>query len=111
MRDGWVAKTRREAEEVYGPEVMTAYQYYWQNRALAFQSIESKSAFTLENLAVDRIIMGTPEDCVEQLKRWQRVIGADEVMLRRHHAHSGGPPHTRIMEAIELFGREVIPAL
>ncbi|MBT6273962.1 MAG: LLM class flavin-dependent oxidoreductase [Chromatiales bacterium] len=111
MRDGWVANTRREADEVYGPEVMTAYQYYWQNRALAFQGIESKSAFTLENLAVDRIIMGTPEDCVEQLKRWQQVIGADEVMLRLRHAHSGGPPHARIMNAIELFGREVIPAL
>ena len=32
MRDAWVASSRREAEAVYGPHVMTAYRYYWENR-------------------------------------------------------------------------------
>src|SRR5438552_15494719 len=39
MRDAWVARSREEAEAVYGPEVMTAYQYYWQNRLAEFRSI------------------------------------------------------------------------
>jgi hypothetical protein len=25
------------------------------------------------------------------------------------HAHSGGPPHEKIMEAIRLFGERVLP--
>ena len=29
MRDAWVANSRKEAEEIYGPEVMQAYRYYW----------------------------------------------------------------------------------
>ena len=33
MRDAWVATSRAEAEAMYGPEVMMAYRYYWENRA------------------------------------------------------------------------------
>ena len=32
MRDGWVAKDRAEADAVYGPHVMAAYKYYFDNR-------------------------------------------------------------------------------
>src|SRR5215475_10903662 len=39
MRDAWVAATRAEAEAVYGPEVMAAYRYYWQNRLAEFREI------------------------------------------------------------------------
>lgn len=111
MRDAWVAETQEEAERVYGPEVMTAYKYYWRNRALAFQNITSESAFTLENLARDRLILGTPDHCVQQFHRWQETLGTDYVLLRLRHAHSGGPPHRDIMRAIELFGSKVIPQL
>src|SRR5215470_16815016 len=51
MRDAWVAPTRAEAEAVYGPEVMTAYRYYWQNRLAEFRNIPADTEFTLANLA------------------------------------------------------------
>jgi probable F420-dependent oxidoreductase len=111
MRDAWVASSREEAERVYGPEVMTAYKYYWRNQALAFKSMTSESDFTLDNLARDRLILGTPEECVQQLHRWQEALGTDYVLLRLRQAHSGGPPHTEIMRAVELFGARVIPQL
>ena len=31
------------------------------------------------------------------------------VLLRLRHAHSGGPPHDKIMDAIRLFGDRVLP--
>ena len=111
MRDAWVAQSRAEAERVYGPEVMTAYKYYWRNQALEFRHITSEDAFTLENLAPDRLILGTPDECVQQFHRWHEALGTDYVLLRLRHAHSGGPPHTEIMRAIELFGSRVIPQL
>ena len=111
MRDAWVASSREEAERVYGPEVMTAYQYYWRNRALAFQNIDSEAAFTLDNLAEDRLILGRPDECVQQLHRWSEALGTHYVMMRLRHAHSGGPPHREIMKAIELFGSHVVPQL
>jgi len=111
MRDAWVASSREEAERVYGPEVMTAYQYYWRNQALAFQNIDSEAAFTLANLAEDRLILGDPDECVQQLHRWSEALGTNYVMMRLRHAHSGGPPHKEIMKAIELFGSRVVPQL
>ena len=110
MRDAWVAPTRAEAEAVYGPEVMTAYKYYWRNGLSEFQSIRSEAEITLENLGRDRLVLGEPEECVAEFHRWSEAVGADYFLLRLRHAHSGGPPHDKIMEAIQLFGEKVIPA-
>ena len=110
MRDAWVADSRTEAEEVYGPEVMMAYKYYWRNGLEEFQSFKSEAELTLDNLAPDRIILGDPEQCVEQFHRWREATGAESFLLRLRHAHSGGPPHHKIMKAIELFGEKIIPA-
>lgn len=111
MRDAWVADSREDAARVYGPEVMDAYKYYWRNGAAAFSGIESEDAFQYENMWKDRIITGSPEECVEEFKRWQDATGANYFLLRLRHAHSGGPPHKDIMSCIERFGRDVIPYL
>ena len=109
MRDAWVAPTRAEAEAVYGPEVMAAYQYYWRNRLAEFRDIPADTEFTLENLAPDRLILGDPETCVREFHRWQETTGAKYFLLRLRHAHSGGPAHEKIMDAIRLFGDRVLP--
>ena len=109
MRDAWVAATRAQAEAVYGPEVMAAYRYYWEQRLAEFRSIPAGTPFTLENLAPDRLILGDPEACVREFHRWREATGAEYFLLRLRHAHSGGPPHDRIMEAIRLFGEQVLP--
>jgi probable F420-dependent oxidoreductase len=109
MRDAWVARSRAEADAVYGPHVMTAYRYYWENRLAEFRNLATGSQFTLENLAPDRLILGDPETCVREFQRWQKATGASTFLLRLRHAHSGGPPHARIMEAIKLFGERVVP--
>jgi probable F420-dependent oxidoreductase len=108
MRDAWVAPTRAEAERVYGPEVMAAYQYYWQARLSEFRNIPADAEFSLKNLAPDRLILGDAETCVREFHRWHQATGADYFLLRLRHAHSGGPPHDRIMEAIRLFGDKVL---
>jgi probable F420-dependent oxidoreductase len=109
MRDAWVASTHAEAEAVYGPEVMTAYRYYWQNRLAEFQKFTSEAEFTLDNVAQDRLILGEPETCVREFHRWHEATGADYFLLRLRHAHSGGPAHEKIMGAIKLFGERVLP--
>jgi probable F420-dependent oxidoreductase len=109
MRDAWVARTRAEADAVYGPEVMAAYRYYWQHRLAEFRNIPPGTEFTLENLAPDRLVLGDPETCVREFHRWRDATGADYFLLRLRHAHSGGPPHAKILEAIKLFGDRVLP--
>src|SRR5262245_38651354 len=109
MRDAWVAATRAEADAVYGPHVMTAYRYYWEHRLAEFSNMPADTQFTLENLAPDRLILGDPETCVGEFQRWHKATGASTFLLRLRHAHSGGPPHEKIMEAIRLFGERVLP--
>jgi probable F420-dependent oxidoreductase len=109
MRDAWVASTRAEADAVYGPHVMTAYKYYWDHKLAEFRTIPAGTPFTLEHLAPDRLILGDPETCVREFQRWQKATGAEYFLLRLRHAHSGGPPHAKIMEAITLFGERVLP--
>ena len=109
MRDALVAASRAEADAVYGPHVMTAYRYYWENRLAEFRNLSAGSEFTLDNLAPDRLILGDPQTCVRELQRWQKATGASTFLLRLRHAHSGGPPHAKIMEAIRLFGERVLP--
>ncbi len=111
MRDAWVGDGLNDAARVYGPEVMKAYKYYWRNGAAAFQDIESEDAFQFENMWKDRIIAGSPEECVAAFRRWSEAVGTGYFLLRLRHAHSGGPPHKDIMRAIERFGRDVIPYL
>jgi probable F420-dependent oxidoreductase len=109
MRDAWVAKDRAEADAVYGPHVMTAYKYYFDNRLAEFRTLPAGTPFTLEALAPDRLILGDPETCVREFQRWSSATGADYFLLRLRHAHSGGPAHAKIMDAITLFGERVIP--
>ena len=109
MRDAWVASTREAAEAVYGPEVIDAYKYYWRNGLNEFRRYTDESQINLANLGPDRLILGEPPQVVAEFQRWQEATGADYFLLRLRHAHSGGPPHARIMEAIRLFGEEVIP--
>ena len=109
MRDAWVAPTRAEAERVYGPEVIDAYKYYWRNGLNEFRHYANESDINMDNMATDRLIIGEPQQVVDDFHRWKEATGADYFLLRLRHAHSGGPPHERIMEAIQLFGEEVIP--
>ena len=109
MRDAWVAATRAEADAVYGPHVMTAYRYYFENKLAEFRTLPPGTPFTLETLAPDRLVLGDPETVVREFQRWERATGADYFLLRLRHAHSGGPPHEKIMEAIKLFGERVLP--
>src|SRR6266850_749121 len=109
MRDAWVARSRAEADAVYGPHVMTAYRYYWENRLAEFRNLSAGSEFTLDTLAPDRLILGDPDACIREFQRWQKATDASTFLLRLRHAHSGGPPHDKIMEAIKLFGERVLP--
>jgi alkanesulfonate monooxygenase SsuD/methylene tetrahydromethanopterin reductase-like flavin-dependent oxidoreductase (luciferase family) len=113
MRDAWVANSREDAERIYGPEVLTAYKYYFSGgQVRLFEGIASEAYITFNYLNQDaRLILGTPSECVDLLHRLKEEVGADYVIVRFRQAHSGGPPHADAMRSIELFGSEVLPQL
>ena len=60
------------------------------------------------NILSDRgvIIAGNPESCIKSVKMYED-IGVDQIMMIMQ---TESVPHQRVMESIELFGKEVIPA-
>jgi len=53
-------------------------------------------------------IIGSPDDCVEQLLRYQERLRAHHFLLRMQWA---GMPQEQVLEAIESFGERIIPCL
>jgi alkanesulfonate monooxygenase SsuD/methylene tetrahydromethanopterin reductase-like flavin-dependent oxidoreductase (luciferase family) len=113
MRDAWVAGSSSEAEAMYAAEVVTAYRYYFAGGQMRlFKGMATEADITFENIHKDgRLILGTPNECVDLLHRWREEVGADYVIVRFRQAHSGGPAHHEAMKAIELFGSRVLPQL
>ncbi|MCW2892353.1 MAG: Luciferase-like monooxygenase [Actinomycetia bacterium] len=53
----------------------------------------------------DMIIVGTPEQCIEKMKRYVD-IGVDELICYKQFGHLS---HESIMRSLDLIGREVMP--
>ena len=50
---------------------------------------------------------GTPQDCIEQLERYQQEYDVDYVIMR--FRLPGGPERERVLDCLRLFGQEVLP--
>lgn len=61
-----------------------------------------------EDLARDRFIMGTPDECRAEIERYHRVLGVSHFLLRLQWP---GMPQRLVQKRIELVGQGVIPAL
>ena len=70
------------------------------------KNIVSENELDFETIAKERLIAGTPEQCLEQLKFWKEEIKPDYIMLRMRQP--GGPSQTEALEDIRLFGEKVI---
>jgi alkanesulfonate monooxygenase SsuD/methylene tetrahydromethanopterin reductase-like flavin-dependent oxidoreductase (luciferase family) len=55
----------------------------------------------------DMVIVGTPDECLEQLLRWEEV-GVDQLLC---YLNFGYLPHEAVLKSIELLGTKVLPEL
>jgi alkanesulfonate monooxygenase SsuD/methylene tetrahydromethanopterin reductase-like flavin-dependent oxidoreductase (luciferase family) len=69
---------------------------------------EDALALPFEELARDRFLIGDPDTVADELRRYERRLGVNFVVLRLQWA---GMDHKRVIEAIQLMGTEVIPRL
>ena len=56
----------------------------------------------------DRFIVGTPDECRAEIRRYRDLLGVNYFLLRPQWP---GVPQKRVLEQIELIGRELIPGL
>jgi probable F420-dependent oxidoreductase len=61
----------------------------------------------LDTLGADRFIIGGPERCRAQIRRFVDAFGANHLIFRLYFP---GMPHAHIVRELELLAREVFPA-
>ncbi|HSK67604.1 MAG TPA: LLM class flavin-dependent oxidoreductase [Anaerolineales bacterium] len=107
-REVVIAETRERAWELAETYVMVNYRDEygggWKHPLIGSQD---QTPVALESLSSDRFIVGNPDDCILQIRRFVEAFGVDHLICRLYFA---GMPHDHIMSELRLLAREVFPA-
>jgi alkanesulfonate monooxygenase SsuD/methylene tetrahydromethanopterin reductase-like flavin-dependent oxidoreductase (luciferase family) len=106
MRDGWVADTFEEAAAEFGTHFVEEWRFYF--RAGIFTGhpeLKTEEDITSEKVA-HHLVMGTPEQCREQLEMFHEDYGVDYFTMR--FRMPTGPSMEKAHEQIQRFGEEVV---
>jgi alkanesulfonate monooxygenase SsuD/methylene tetrahydromethanopterin reductase-like flavin-dependent oxidoreductase (luciferase family) len=63
---------------------------------------------TVQELAKDRFILGSPAQCIEQIERFRQELGLTHLICRLSFP---GVPLEASLASVERFTRDVMPAL
>ena len=109
MRDCIIGKDWKAVVAKSGP-TMATHKWYFHYGAYVkdehIQNIGTEDELTFETISKERLIAGSPEQCLEQLSFWKEEIEPDYIMLRMRQP--GGPVQAEALEDIRLFGEKVI---
>ncbi len=105
-RDLIIADTDREARWLAETHTMAAYRHEYAG-GWRHPFIDAAAATDLDRLMEDRFVIGGPEQCVRQIRRFVEQYGMTHLICRTFFP---GMAHTHIMRELELLAREVMPA-
>jgi probable F420-dependent oxidoreductase len=106
FREGFVAPTREQAIQEYEEGLLSTHRYYWRHGSY-YQDVKREEDLDLKRIGLGRLILGSPEDCIEKIRMWNQEVGADYFLIR--FRHSAGPSQEKVLAALKLFGDEIIP--
>lgn len=108
LREVVCAPSRAEAYDLAKRFLGAKYENYarWgQDRAMPG---EEHFDVAYEHLEADRFVVGTPDDCFEDLAPWRRDVGVDQFIYR---VYWSGMPIDAAMRSQQLLARHVNPRL
>ena len=102
------AKDRKTAIETAGPWLPGKYRDYatWGQDAAMPDDESFDTEF--DDLLRDRFILGSPEDCFEQLRPYVEELGINHLLFRTHWA---GMPLQDSLSSMRLISDELLPEL
>lgn len=106
-RDVIIADTDRRARELAEEHIMVAYRREYAG-GWRHPFIDASIATDLDRLMADRFIIGGPDQCIAQIRRFVAEYGMTHLICRTFFP---GMAHAHITREIELLATEVIPAL
>ena len=118
LRDAWVGENRAEVERVWWPHIRAYHLFYLHLGFFAsgrfnadwepwMREIKLDDEWTFERVAPNRLVCGTPDEVVADLKRYERGVGCQYMILMLRHPT--GPSHRETLKCIELLGTKVLP--
>jgi alkanesulfonate monooxygenase SsuD/methylene tetrahydromethanopterin reductase-like flavin-dependent oxidoreductase (luciferase family) len=116
LRDGFVADSLEDVRKIWWPSLAEEHWFYFsklprftgERSGPTFEGVSSADSLDFDKHREDRLIVGSPEQCIEQIRRFEEGIGLDYLIVS--FRMSRGPSHEHELEAIRRFGAEVIPA-
>ncbi|HWO41465.1 MAG TPA: LLM class flavin-dependent oxidoreductase [Candidatus Eisenbacteria bacterium] len=110
IRETFVAKNRREAVEKARPCLEQLYRSIYvkwkQNEAM---TDPNELRWDFDRLAKHRFILGSPEECVDQIREYRARLGTNYMLVR--FDWTPGLEQDEILASMRLFGSKVIQKL
>ena len=103
----FVARSTKEAVSTAGESFIQAFErmyFRWPHPVVK----RPAGQLTIERLAEDRIILGEPKTCAEEIIRFSKELGARHLICR---FSVPGIARAACQKSLELFTQEVMPAL
>jgi len=100
---GYVAETKREAEQDYYPGYAEMFTKIGRERG--FPPV-TKAGFDAQNSPIGALVVGGPEEVAEKLLRHSEALGG---ISRFTFQMDAGISHEKLMKAIKLIGEKVSP--
>jgi alkanesulfonate monooxygenase SsuD/methylene tetrahydromethanopterin reductase-like flavin-dependent oxidoreductase (luciferase family) len=114
-RDAWVADSLAEVERTWWPHMRRDHWFYFANVPRFVRSLEptltdlqSENDLSFDVHRRRRLIVGSPQDCIEQIEECRELLGITYLILS--FRQSSGPSYKQELECLRRFGAEVIPA-
>lgn len=92
----YVAETTEEAIATAKPHLDLYLDTRMYGKSAKYQDLSDK----------EQVLIGSPEDVIAMLKRYQDA-GCDHIMMLMNF---GGLPHEKVLKSMELIAKEVMPA-
>jgi alkanesulfonate monooxygenase SsuD/methylene tetrahydromethanopterin reductase-like flavin-dependent oxidoreductase (luciferase family) len=109
IRFCWPSRDRAQAEEKFGATALAMARTLFDYGAITdLPGITSADEITLDEFLRDRFVFGTPEECVDTIRRFASDAGVDDFLMV--FRYPTGPDHESVLAAMELFAAEVAPA-
>ena len=108
MKEVFCSTSRQRALEMAGPYLSGKYRDYaqWgQDQAMPADESFDQS---FEDLLEDRFVLGSAEECYQQLRPYWEEFGVDHLVIRTHWA---GMPAETALHSMEVISKELLPEL
>jgi len=99
-REGFIADTHEEAVAAIRPHLERQYAGY--------KSWDEAQGLDIDRYIEEDCLVGTADDVLEKLRRWETELGITEVSMRLQFFDAS---HEQAMDQIRRFGSDVIPKL